>query len=135
MKTNPANILVIERHPMLREALCAAIEAEEDLGVMGTDSEADNSFPVLVTSTHDVLFLANKPDIILLAIGNPGLEDLKALRRLHGEWYGTPILALTSDEVPDQEQAALANGAQAALGKSSSRSELLKALRSLMRES
>ena len=131
MNTHPTSILVIERHPMLREALCAAIEAEENLSVLAPFTETGGGITLSIPGQPDVIFLAHKPDIVLLAIGNPGLEDMRALQKLHHKWHGTPILALTSDEVPGQEQTALAHGAKAALSKSASRSELLKTLRSL----
>jgi two-component system, NarL family, response regulator len=123
---------VIEPHPLMRESLCAAIEAEPDLSILESTPYAARAFPFKVFSQYDVLFLAKKPDIILLALGNPGLEDLQALGRLHKIWRGIPILALTRDEVPGQEQAALARGARAALTKSASRSELLQTLRGMI---
>ena len=131
MKTKAASILIIERHPLMCASLRAVIEAEADLSVVETNPGSDSAKALMVSSQDDLLFLTRKPDIILFALGNPGLEDMQALDRLRKKWRSTPILALTLGEVPGQEQAALAHGAQAALTKSASRSELLQTLRSM----
>ena len=131
MDTNPISILVIEKHPMMREALCNAITAESDLVIAEPIiSSAEAPQTVIATKPNTVL-LAYKPDIILLALGNPGLDDLQTLRDLRKSLPDTPILALTSNEVGGQEQAALDAGAQSVLTKSAPRTELIKKLREL----
>ncbi|MEW5830356.1 MAG: response regulator transcription factor [Chloroflexota bacterium] len=112
------SILIIERHPLMRAALIAAIAAEPDMDV----AEPSNHGP-------DALPPAARPDIILLSLGNPGPDDLRALSDLRLLLPETPILALTSNEVPGQEQAALDHGAQAVITKAITRRELIHALR------
>jgi DNA-binding NarL/FixJ family response regulator len=131
MKANTVSVLVIEEHPLMRESLCAAIEAEADLSVVQASAGADNAFAVLVSKKQAMLFLTQQPDLVLWALGNPGVEDLLALEKLSREWRSTPILALTRDEVPGQEEAALTHGARAALTKSASRCEILRTLRAI----
>jgi DNA-binding NarL/FixJ family response regulator len=131
MKTTPTSILVIEDHPLMREALCAAIAAEPDLQVAEAGIEGMPAFRMLISDQHDVLFLACKPDVILLAMGNPGWEELQALKSLRDSYPEIPILALTSNEVPGQEQAALESGAHAVLTKAASRTEFLHTLRAI----
>jgi CheY-like chemotaxis protein len=55
---------------------------------------------------------------------------LKSLRNAYPE---IPILALTSNELNGQEQAALAAGAGAVLTKAASRANLIRGLRELLR--
>ena len=131
MDTNRTTILVIENHPIMREALNTAIAAEPDLDVAKTSNSDIQAFKLSLSEKHDIFFLGSKPDIVLLALGNPGEDDLQTLRTLQKQLLGTPILALTSNEVPEQEQAALAYGASAVLTKAASRSELLDTLRSI----
>ena len=116
---------------MMRESLCTAIDAEADLKVVETAPDDANAFRLMLSSKYDVLFLTAKPDIILLSLGNPGVEDLYAMVDLRTKLLDTPILALVTDEVPGQEQVALRYGAQTVLSKSASREELLGALRSI----
>jgi DNA-binding NarL/FixJ family response regulator len=120
MNATPASVLVIESHPLLREALCAAISDEPDLRV---SMEATNGAEAL--QMVSVIL----PDIILFALDTPGSDELNALKTLRQSLPETPILALTSDEVPGQEQTALEAGAFAVLTKAASRAELISKLR------
>jgi DNA-binding NarL/FixJ family response regulator len=134
MKSKTVSILVLEPHPLMRESLCIAIAAEPDLEVVLPSASDTDVFQLNLAGQDDALFLSRKPDIILLALGNPGREDLQALVELRNIWPETLVLALTSSEVPGQEQEALDYGAQAALTKAASRGELLQTLRSLKQD-
>ncbi len=114
----------------MRESLCTAINAETDLKIVETSSLDVNAFQLTISHYHDVLFLAEKPDIILLALGTHGTKELEALSNLRRKLH-IPILALTRDEVKGQEQQALKYGAYAVLTKTASRLEMLQALRSI----
>ncbi len=118
----PASILVIESHPLMREALCTAISDEPDLrvGMLAISSAA-------ALRMLDVVL----PDIILFAIGNPGTDDLGVLGTLRQSVPQIPILALTSDEVPGQEQAISEAGAYTVLTKAAERLELISKLREI----
>ncbi len=118
----PGSVLVIESHPMMREALCAAIADESDLQVSLQTANGTEALQMLT---------ATLPDIILLSLGNPGLDELEALIALRKHLPDTPILALTTNEIAGQEQAALDAGACAVLTKAAPRSELISKLREL----
>ena len=85
------------------------------------------------SSVVDALQLIQKivPDIILLSLGHAAFGDMDGLVTLRKTLPVVPILALTSNEVPGQEQTALACGAQMVLTKAVSRTELIDALRKL----
>ena len=122
MNTIPATVLIIENHPMMRAALCAAIADEPGLTIAAV---AANGMDVLQIAT------ALHPELVLFSVGNPAQDDLQVLFALHKSLPVTSILALTSNEVAGQEQAALDAGAQAVLTKAAPRAELLRALRDL----
>ena len=129
--TVPASVLVIENHPMLRAALCNAILEEADLTVAEQAVKGEGTAQIVISIKPDLFLLAHKPDVILLALGNSTSEDVEALSSLQKALPGTPILALTSNEVPGQEQAALEAGACVVLTKAASRAELICKLREL----
>jgi DNA-binding NarL/FixJ family response regulator len=131
MPSTPVSILVIEHHPLMRESLCAAINEEPDLRVEESASGNPRAFRQEVSDQYDVFFLAHKPDIILFALGNPGLEDLQALADLCKALPGTPILALIRDDVPGQAQTARQHGARTVISKCAERKEMLQALRGI----
>ena len=126
MAKSSASLLIVEPHPMMREALYTAVMERAEWGkltLVERASEALQIAPIL------------HPDIILLSLGNPGDEELEAIQALHAAAPVAAILALTSAEVPGQEQAALMCGADAAVSKSAPRMELLTALRTLQQNS
>jgi DNA-binding NarL/FixJ family response regulator len=131
MKSTPASVLVIESHPLLRESLCAAINEEADLSVAEPAANNPDAFALRAASLQDVLYLDHEPDIILLALDAPGLEDLQTLRMLRKELPRVPILALINEETPGQKEASLGQGAQAVISKTAGREELLQALRAI----
>ena len=113
------SVLIIESHPLMREALASAIASEPGWGVAAQ---------VVANAETELIATAVNPDMILLALGNPGLNDLDILRALRQARPTMPIIALTANEVMDQEQAALENGASCVISKSLSRVELMQAL-------
>jgi len=116
---------------MMREALCTAISDEPDLKVVEVENNGAGSTKPAFPGKWEAIALSCKPDIILLALGNPGWEELKILKSLHGCLPYTPILVLTSNEVPGQEQAALEAGASIVLTKALPRSQLIRVLRDM----
>jgi DNA-binding NarL/FixJ family response regulator len=131
MNTSPASVLVIEKNPLMREALYAAIVGEPDLMVAAQAVSCADVVDMVVTIKDDVVLLAFKPDIILLTLGNPSLQELQTLMILHRSLPLTPILALTMEEFEIQGKVALEAGASAVLRKSAPREELICALRKL----
>jgi DNA-binding NarL/FixJ family response regulator len=131
MNTSPASVLVIEKNPLMREALYAAIVGEPDLMIAAQAVSCADVMDMVVTIKDDVVLLAFKPDIILLTIGNPSLQELQTLITLRTSLPLTPILALTMEEFEIQGKVALEAGASAVLRKSAPREELICALRKL----
>lgn len=131
MEINPISVLVIESHPMMREALRNAIAAESDLTLAEPVFDGTQALWKAVAAQPDTILLAYKPDIILLALGNPGKNEMEALVILRKSLPDTPILALISGEVEGQGQAVLEAGAQAMLTKAAARDELIEKLKEL----
>ena len=118
----PASVLVIESHPLMRAALCAAIADEPDMTIAAV---AANGTDIMRTAR------LLHPNIVLLGMDNPGDAELQTLKVMRKKLPAAFILVLTHEEVPEQEQQAMQLGAQATLSKNASRSELLLALRKL----
>lgn len=105
---------------MMREALCTAIADEPDMTVVvqAADCTEDLRIPS-----------GGRVDILLVALGDLEHEGKAVLGKLRDAFPDTPILALISNIIPGQEQAALDAGAQAVLTKAAPRRELLCKLR------
>jgi DNA-binding NarL/FixJ family response regulator len=116
------SVLVIESHPLMRAALCAAIADEPDMTIAAVAANATD-----IMRTAGLLH----PNIVLLGMNNPGAEELQTLVVLQKKLPAASILVLTHEEAPEQAQQAMQLGAQATLTKNAPRSELLRALRQL----
>lgn len=128
-----ASVLIIERQPLMRMALCNAIAAEPDLQV--ADVEINDSQILVIPGLDEVLLVPNHLDLILFALGSHGGKDLYALATLKQFCPEIPILVLIDNEVEGQERAAREAGAQVVVAKTASRNEIIQALRDMRSKS
>ncbi len=131
MNARQTSVLIIEPHPMMRQALQTIVTMEPSLQLLEPSAMDPNAFPFVTPNQDDVLFLPSKPDLILFSLGNPGLGELKTLAELRRTMPDAYILALTTDELPGQNKTALKHGAHAVITKSFSQEKLRAALRSI----
>ena len=117
-------IVVIEDHPLFRERLVHLIETEPDLEVCGeTDNVPDGV----------ALIREKKPEAVILDITlkrSNGLELLKDLRALG---LDIPVLVLSMHEESLYAERALRAGARGYITKSEASSQVLAALREVLR--
>jgi len=93
-----------------------------------TDSLRSVRRPEAVHRAEDL-----QPDLILLDIGLPGLDGIKAARRIHDLSPSSKILFLSEESSPDVAEAALEAGGAGYLIKSDAGRELLAAVKALIK--
>ncbi|MCQ4163822.1 response regulator transcription factor [Tahibacter harae] len=113
-------VLVADDHPVMRDGLRAAIESAADLAVVG---EAVDGAEALAR------FRELLPDVILLDLQMPQMDGLQAIAAIRGEFPAARIVVLTTYPGDVRAKQALALGATAYLLKTSTRAEILGALR------
>jgi len=113
-------ILIVDDHPMMREALQMAFAEESDMEVVG---EASNGVEALQ------LVLERSPDVILMDLLMPGMDGLQAMERIFQARPQAKILMFTSLEDEDKVLAAIQAGALGYFPKSAPRTYLLEAIR------
>ena len=124
-KSVPAiRILVVDDHPLMREALRTAIEDEADMRVIGEAANGSQG----VQCAHDL-----QPDVILMDLFMPGKSGLEAIAEIRTENPHAQILALTSSTDEMMVLAAVQAGVLGYLMKDSEREELLRAIREVSR--
>ena len=106
----------------MRAAIVNTIVDEPNLTIAAIASEGSDTLHIIESL---------RPEIILFSIGNPGEDDLRALLELRKHSLGAALLALTTNEVPGQDEAARKHGADVVLAKTAPRAELLHTLRAM----
>lgn len=122
--TGKTRILLADDHAILRAGLKLLLNGQPDLMVVG---EAQNGMSALA------LVEELQPDIILLDLTMPGLGGLEILRTLRGVSPHCRALVLTMHDDESHLRQALALGAAGYVLKKAVDSELLNAIRAVMR--
>jgi DNA-binding NarL/FixJ family response regulator len=113
-------ILIVDDHPMMREALQAALLEETDMEVVGEASDGNEAVKQVT---------ALKPDVILMDLLMPGMGGLEAVSILFDADPQARILVLTSLEDEDKVLTAVQAGALGYFPKTAPRGFLLEAIR------
>lgn len=117
-------ILLVDDHAVLRAGLRLLLDVEPDLCVVG---EAGDGKAALALAVRLV------PDLILLDLTMPGLGGLAAISALRKAAPAARILILTMHDDESYLRQALRDGASGYVLKKAADSELLSAVRAVMR--
>lgn len=116
----PVAVLVIDRHPFIREGLKLLLSTAPGIGVVDVaDSDED---AVRVVS-------ARVPDVVLCDVDHPGADARELLSELACIAPTARVLALTASHDPDFHRAALRAGARGVVTKDTPVELILKAIR------
>jgi NarL family two-component system response regulator LiaR len=116
---NKIKILVVDDHPLMRDALLLALEDDPALQVIG---QADNGIEALKLAAK------LKPDVILMDLLMPGMGGLDAIAKLKEANPNIKVLVVTSLEDEEKVLAAIQAGALGYFPKSAPRSYLFEAI-------
>jgi len=117
------NISIIEDIDEVRQGLKYLIDADPDISVIRTYSDAESfisSFPLLAV-----------PDIILMDIGLPGINGIEATKKIKEAYPGIDILILTIFEEEDKILNAIQAGATGYILKNTKPGELISQIKSI----
>lgn len=117
-------ILIADDHAVLRSGLRLLLQAQDDMAVVG---EASGGAQVLA------LLEELKPDLILLDLSMPGLGGLEMLPLIRRTVPQVRILILTMHDDESYLRQALRDGAAGYVLKRAADTELLSAIRAVMR--
>ncbi len=119
----PITVLLADDHTIVREGLCAMLQLEDDIEVVG---EASNG--------HQAVALASKlvPDVVVMDLAMPLLNGLEAIQRIRESTpASTKVLVLSSYDEDVYVQHARELGASGYLVKQSDAHVLATAIREI----
>ena len=112
-------IMIVDDHPMMREALRTALDEEPGLEVICEAS--DGAQAIAMAGEH-------RPDVVLMDLLMPGMDGLKAIAKIYTQFPHIKILVVSSLEDEDKILAAVQAGALGYFPKTAPRVFLLEAI-------
>ena len=119
-----SRILIADDHPVVRAGLAAVITQEADLELV---AQAENGERAVA------LYREHQPDIALMDLRMPQVGGVDAIRQIVGEFPDARILALTTYEGDADIRRALGAGARGYLLKDMLLSDVITAVRAVLR--
>jgi NarL family two-component system response regulator LiaR len=120
MNMKKIKVLIVDDHPMMREALMTALGDEVDMEVIGEAADGVEGMK---------LAMELKPDVILMDLLMPGMDGLKAVTVICEHNPDAKVIVVTSLEDEEKIFAAIQAGALGYFPKTTPRIYLLEAIR------
>lgn len=124
LDTNTIRVFLIDDHPVLRESLARALNAEPGMVVVGQAGTAADAL-------HEIP--AAKPDVVLVDLNIPDRDGIELLGALHTLHAAVKLLVLSGYDDEYRVAEALRAGAQGYLVKTAEVSEVIDGIRRIAR--
>lgn len=116
------SVMVVDDHPLMRQALRSVLEKEADFKVVAEVDTGEEAVNVATTLL---------PDVIIMDISMPGLNGLEATRQIKAKCPSVAILVLTIHSDSEHILSLLEAGAAGYLIKSAFGEEVVQSVRAI----
>jgi DNA-binding NarL/FixJ family response regulator len=116
-------ILIAEDHVIVREGLCALINKQADMEIVG---EADNGKAAIDLAKE------LKPDVIIMDVAMPGMNGIEATRQIKAEMPDLKVIALSAYDNREYVMGMIKAGVSGYLLKDCAFEELVGAVRTVL---
>jgi DNA-binding NarL/FixJ family response regulator len=123
-KQNPARIVIVDDHPLLRKGVGQMIDNEKDLMVVGEAEDAAKALTVIENAN---------PDIALIDISLGGASGIELLKNIKARFPKLQVLVLSMHDESVYAHRALRAGASGYIMKQEATEKVLTALRKVIR--
>ena len=124
MTTAPVRVVVVEDHPLYRDAVVSLTDGLTGFTVVGAYGDAESA---LAATAED------PPDVVVLDLALPGIDGISALGRFRALTPEPSVLVLTMSEDPPVLAAAVRAGARGYVVKGAEPEDIALALRAVAR--
>jgi two-component system, NarL family, nitrate/nitrite response regulator NarL len=121
MHSEPARVILVDDHPLVRDGLRARLEAMPHLCVIG---EAGNADEALALAADE----ANSPDLALMDVGMAGMSGIQLAALFHERHPGIRVLMLSMHDNVEYVTQAVRAGASGYVLKDSPATEIVHAI-------
>ncbi|SAL50920.1 response regulator [Caballeronia humi] len=121
MTSEPARLVLIDDHPLVRDGLRARLDAAPHLRVIG---EAGNAAEALALAADE----ANPPDLALMDVGMAGMSGIELAALFHERFPGIRVLMLSMHDNIEYVAQAVRAGASGYVLKDSPATEIIHAI-------
>lgn len=118
--SDPIRLVIVDDQAMLRGALAALLELEDDLTVVGVAGDGDEAVRVVSDAA---------PDVCLMDIQMPGMDGIAATQAVRAASPATRVLIVTTFARPGYLRSALDAGASGFVVKDAPAEQLADAVR------
>lgn len=115
-------VMLVDDHAVLRAGLCALLEEQEDIVVVGQAETADKALELM----GSIL-----PDIVVMDLGMPGMPAFEAMCTIREQHPAVGMIVLSMHKGNEIVTKALESGADGYVPKSSAHTDLLRAIRTV----
>lgn len=117
-------VVVVEDHPLYRQAIVSLVDGLPDCTVTGSHPDAESALAGAVEE---------RPDVVVLDLALPGMDGITAIGRLQSLRPAPSVLVLTMSEDPPVLAAALRAGARGYVVKGSEPDDIARAIQAVAR--
>lgn len=124
MVSKIVRVILVDDHQMLRDGLKILIESEPDIKVVGEASTGEQAMSLVKTL---------EPDIVVMDLGMPGIGGLEAIKAIKRQSPMSKVVVLTMHGEQEMISESFKAGADGFVPKSTAHTNLLNALRAILR--
>ncbi|SPB18441.1 LuxR family transcriptional regulator [Caballeronia novacaledonica] len=121
MSAEPARIILVDDHPLVRDGLRARLDSVPRLTVIG---EAGNANEALALAASE----SNPPDLALMDVGMAGMSGIELAALFHERHPGIRVLMLSMHDNVEYVKQAVRAGASGYVLKDSPATEIIQAI-------
>jgi DNA-binding NarL/FixJ family response regulator len=124
LPAKPARILVVDDHPMIRKAICAAIEVQPDMTCCGEAASAKEALAMIEQAGAD---------LAVVDISMPACDGIELIRALKARWPALLVLVFSMHDENRYAERALHAGASGYVMKEDTPERFILGLRTVLK--